>query len=205
MANEIQFARQVSSKTMYAAIRDRSANVWDAVAESFVAITAVTWADAKITLTEQGSTGDYYGTFPTAVADGGYTLEVFEQVDGTRKGDLLLATVHVLWIADRMYYDAHALRELVGDDVGDLEDRSGWDGEGDLGGRHVLELEPHAGPFSGREPGRRGLESAPSGCPQHVDQSASRSTLWRMATSSLPASSPMFWKSSRMNPTMTRW
>ena len=46
MANEIQVARQVSGKTLYAAVRNRSADVWDDAGQQFVVITAITWDDA---------------------------------------------------------------------------------------------------------------------------------------------------------------
>lgn len=118
MANEIQVARQVSGKTLYAAVRNRAADVWDDVGQAFVVITTVSWDDAKISLSEQGATGDYYGTFPAAIAAGAYSVEVFEEIDGTRKGDQLLGTEHIIWVGDRYYYAEDLLAELVGDDAG---------------------------------------------------------------------------------------
>ena len=47
MANEIQVARQVSGKTLYAAVRNRSADVWDDAGQQFVVITAITWGEIR--------------------------------------------------------------------------------------------------------------------------------------------------------------
>jgi hypothetical protein len=103
MANEVQFARQESSLTLYFAVRAQDGRVWDTSANmgagGFVAINAVTWSNADIALTEQGSTGDYYGTFPTAIPDESYTIEIFEQTGASpvRKADILLAQAKRVW------------------------------------------------------------------------------------------------------------
>jgi hypothetical protein len=136
MPNEIQFARQASGKNIYFAVRDRAGAAWNFSSASFVAIGTIPWADADGAMTEQGSSGDYYGSMPTAIPDGVYTIEVFERVGGTpvRTTDFLLGSAQAIWKNDRLVYGPHALGELLEDDAGSLRFTEGALEEAPAGG-----------------------------------------------------------------------
>lgn len=80
MASEIQLAYGTSGRTLYAVIRSAVGQVWNGSA--FETYTGGNWATYAVSLTEQGTSGYYAGTFPTTSA-GVYLIEVRDRSGGS--------------------------------------------------------------------------------------------------------------------------
>lgn len=65
---------------LYAVIYNSTGAVYDVTtAGTFTSIASITWSNADVQLTEQGSTGQYQANFPTGIAAGLYAIEYREQ------------------------------------------------------------------------------------------------------------------------------
>ncbi|GIW79442.1 MAG: hypothetical protein KatS3mg105_1249 [Gemmatales bacterium] len=95
MANEIQ-AVHTSAKTLYALVRDVTANVWNG--STFEPYNSASLASYAIAMTEQGSASGYYtADFPAVVA-GEYNVAVYERLGASpAEGDLPVAEGEVHW------------------------------------------------------------------------------------------------------------
>jgi hypothetical protein len=96
---------QIVSISLYAAIRNKAGDAWNTSTGAFQAINAITWPSADIALTEQGSTGDYYGSFPpTITANNTYFVEIFEQLGASpvRKDDWLITSTPMYWTGSEL-------------------------------------------------------------------------------------------------------
>lgn len=81
MSNEIKAGWQ-TAKTLDRYITNRSKQWWNG--SGFEPYNASNWTTYASSLTEQGSTGEYWGTFPTAiVTQGEYLLTIRERQSGT--------------------------------------------------------------------------------------------------------------------------
>jgi len=110
MADEIKIALQESGLTVYAALRDEDGKVYNTSTGSFEEVDQITWSNADIALSEQGSTGDYYGNMPASLSTAAYTIEVFEQVGASpvRKEDWLITSVGGILGRSGPFRAAHA-------------------------------------------------------------------------------------------------
>ncbi len=82
MAGEIQIQYQ-HGKTLYALIRNRIGQIWNTGTLAFEAYSSLNYALYPVSLTEQGSSGFYTGTFPATIPPGVYGIVVFNQVGGS--------------------------------------------------------------------------------------------------------------------------
>lgn len=83
MANEIQTI-SASGRTLYALVRNASAQVWNGATSLFETYTVGDYANYAVTLTEQPSTGYYVGSFPSTItAAGTYNIDVRWQQGGS--------------------------------------------------------------------------------------------------------------------------
>ena len=124
--------------TLYAHLRDNTGDVWNGSA--FVDYAVGNWTDYDITLTEDGSSGYYKGTFPSTASAGRYTWIVYERTGGTpAAGDAIVGTGAIDWdgaaattTSSELSADSvtaicnMALSHLgVGTEIADLETESG--------------------------------------------------------------------------------
>lgn len=83
MANEIQHRHNATGSTLYATIRDTSGQYFDVVvASAFETLVPASWNDYAISLSESAIAAGgycYAGDVPAGLADGRYSIDVFEQ------------------------------------------------------------------------------------------------------------------------------
>jgi len=96
MADTAILVNATPGSTLYAQVRNGTGQVWNGAA--FENYNAGNWNDYDIALTEQGSCGIFVGTFPAGIADGSYTVAVFQQAGGSpAAGDLCLGLQGAPW------------------------------------------------------------------------------------------------------------
>lgn len=95
MANEIR-AKNKSGLTVYALlIRAVDGKIWNGT--SFVSLLNANWSTYVIPMTEQGSTGIYFGNMPS-VGSGLYDAWVYQRVSGTpASSDFLVGQASIDW------------------------------------------------------------------------------------------------------------
>lgn len=95
MANEIR-QHYVTAKTLYAVVvQASSGQVWNGAA--FENLLAANWGTYAVTLTEQSTTGFYFGTMP-AVAAGLYDVAIFLRAGGSpATTDALVGQASIDW------------------------------------------------------------------------------------------------------------
>lgn len=98
MAGEIQLS-YASSKSVYAVIRNKTASIWNVSgAGAFVNYDNTVYASFVIQLSEQGASGYYAGTFPTAISAGIYSIVAKEQIGGSpSQADPTIAVGDLQW------------------------------------------------------------------------------------------------------------
>ncbi len=82
MAGEIQIP-YASTKTVYAVVRNKNAQIWNNNTTAFETPSSASWADYVISLVEQNTLGFYAGNFPTAITAGIYSITGFQQITGS--------------------------------------------------------------------------------------------------------------------------
>lgn len=83
MAGEIQAAIGLTGKTIYAQIRNRIGQIWNTSTVAFEAYLTANIANYAISATEQGSSGYYIATFPSAITAGVYSVILRQQIGGS--------------------------------------------------------------------------------------------------------------------------
>jgi hypothetical protein len=85
MASEIQFPFGLTGKTVYAIIRNSTAQAWNTNTNAFEAYNSGNLSKYAISLVEQGtSSGFYAGTFPSAIVAGVYAIVARQQIGGSQ-------------------------------------------------------------------------------------------------------------------------
>src|SRR5690349_13645950 len=109
MANEIQF-QYTTGKTIYAIVRNASAEVWSVTAEGFVTFADADISDYAMTVTEQGNSGYYLADFPTGITSGGrFKVVAFEEAgSGPAESDISVAEGQVEWDGSAVVSDSGA-------------------------------------------------------------------------------------------------
>jgi len=103
MANEIQYLHDDAAETLYATVRNLSGEFCNASGDgTFAPFALADWPDYAVALTQVASaTGGnvaVQGTFPSAVADGCYLLDIFIRGGASpARTDFRVATVQVNW------------------------------------------------------------------------------------------------------------
>jgi hypothetical protein len=98
MAREIRGVAGTGN-TLYARVMNRAGLWWNTSTSAFEAYTAANWANYRIAMTEQGSSGVYVADFPSAIQTSGtYYYYVHVQAGGSAaEGDVILNTGTVDW------------------------------------------------------------------------------------------------------------
>jgi hypothetical protein len=98
MANEIPWVA-TAGLTLYAQIFNSVGQFWNTNSAAFENYATANIADYDIALTEQGvASGVYFGTFPPAIANGGYTCIVRSRAGGApAESDFALGTIDIQW------------------------------------------------------------------------------------------------------------
>lgn len=99
MANELQ-AGYLTGETLYVSVLSGALR-WHTGDEAFEAYNAAHWTSYDVALTEQGTSGSYFGDFPTAIPSGTYSLELRRQMgDSPAVTDPILASETLAWDGD---------------------------------------------------------------------------------------------------------
>lgn len=77
MSNELQCRTGVSGQFAYSIIERMDGATWSTVVSGWVDYVAADLPNYDVLLTERGSSGRYYGTFPTAINIGRYRVRYF--------------------------------------------------------------------------------------------------------------------------------
>jgi hypothetical protein len=97
MASEVQ-VQFVTSKTLYALIRNATGSVWRTDNTVFEAYNSANFSHYTISLTEQGTSGFYAGTFPSAITAGVFGVVVKQQIGGSpAESDPTIASGDFQW------------------------------------------------------------------------------------------------------------
>ena len=97
MAGEIQFSAVTGLQT-YAVIRSKTGLIWNTGSSAFESFNVSNWTSYAVACTEQGSTGYYTGSFPSAIAAGVYSLTAKNQVNASPQyNDFTLAVGDLQW------------------------------------------------------------------------------------------------------------
>ena len=97
--NEIQYNTTTSGLTLYFQIRNSTASIYNTNTTLFETFSDANWTKYNISLTEQGASGYYVGSFPTAITISGlFSISVFQQLTGTQKEtDTLVGSGQFNW------------------------------------------------------------------------------------------------------------
>jgi hypothetical protein len=97
MANEIQIQYQ-SGKNVYAIIRNAVSQVWNNNTQAFETYSSASYSSYSVSLTEQGTSGFYAGSFPTAITAGVFSLVGKQQLGGSvQETDPTIANGDLQW------------------------------------------------------------------------------------------------------------
>lgn len=95
MAGILQIGGQ-SGLTVYGIVRNSAGAVWDGSA--FSAYNSANWSTYVVALTEQGVTGYYKATFPSAITVGKYSITLHAQGGGSPDpADVVIGFGSILW------------------------------------------------------------------------------------------------------------
>jgi len=82
MANEIQI-QYASGKTLYFVVRNATGSIWNTNTSAFEAYNSLNYSQYAVTMTEQGSSGFYAGSFPSAITAGVFSIVSKQQLGGS--------------------------------------------------------------------------------------------------------------------------
>lgn len=95
MAAIIEIGGQ-SGLTLYALIRNSSAQVWNGSA--FETYNSSNWSTYDVAMTEQASSGYYTAAFPSAISAGKYSFMIHQQLGGSpATGDYIIGGGSIYW------------------------------------------------------------------------------------------------------------
>lgn len=98
MAGEIQASFQ-TGKTVYARIWNRTGSIYNTGTTAFETYNPANYANYPVSLSEQGSSAMYIGTFPVAIATGGvFSIQACQQIGGSpAQSDPIVAVGDIQW------------------------------------------------------------------------------------------------------------
>jgi len=117
VAGEIVFPAGITGLTLYGVVRSYANTVWNG--SSFESYASGNWADYDISLSEQGSSSVYVGTFPGSVSAGTYHVTIHRQAGGSvAETDPVIGSGGIEWSGSVVLVNFDASSDTV--DVGKI-------------------------------------------------------------------------------------
>lgn len=117
MSGELR-AVSATGRTVYAHILNSSAQRWNGTA--FETFSAGDYSSYGVTVTEQGATGVYVGTFPTSISAGTYDVYHYYAIDGSAaNGDPVVSTQTIVWDGTATVTSGSSIGSMTGSELYD--------------------------------------------------------------------------------------